>query len=46
MIENVWPGDTETKMAVNAGWESFLPGKKFDGVIGDVALTMLAEPIV
>lgn len=43
MIENVWPGDTETKMAVNADWETFLPGKKFKGVIGDVALTMLAD---
>lgn len=43
MIENVWPGDTETKMAVHADWETFLPGKKFDGIIGDVAVTMLAD---
>jgi hypothetical protein len=43
MIENVWPGDTETKMAVNASWETFLPGKKFNGIIGDVALTLLAD---
>jgi len=43
MIQNVWPGDTDTKMAVNADWETFLSGKKFNGVIGDVALTMLAD---
>lgn len=43
MIENVWPGDTNNKMAVNAYWETFLPGKKFKGVIGDVAVTMLAD---
>lgn len=43
MIENVWPGDTDTKMAVNASWETFLPGKKFNGIIGDVALTLLAD---
>ncbi len=43
MIENVWPGDTNTKMAVNAYWETFLPSKKFNGVIGDVALTILAD---
>lgn len=43
MIENVWPGDTETKTAVNADWETFLPGKKFNSIIGDIALTMLAD---
>jgi hypothetical protein len=43
MIENVWPGDTETKSATNSSWETFLTSKKFDGVIGDVALTLLAD---
>ena len=43
MIEKVWPGDTDTKTAYNSSWETFLPSKKFDGVIGDVALTLLAD---
>ena len=43
MIENVWPGDTDTKHAINSNWETFLPGKKFNGVIGDCALTMLGD---
>lgn len=43
MISNVWPGDTETKTALNAQWESVVLAKKFDGIIGDFALTMLAD---
>jgi hypothetical protein len=43
MIENVWPGNTETKHAVNSSWESFLPGKKFNGVLGDCAMTMIGD---
>ena len=43
MIKNVWPGDTDTKTVVNSHWETFMPGKKFKGVIGDVAVTMLAD---
>lgn len=43
MIQNVWPGNTDTKSATNTNWESFLTSEKFNGVIGDVALTMLAD---
>jgi hypothetical protein len=43
MLENVWPGDTANKHAVNSSWETFLPGRKFDGIIGDIALAMLAD---
>jgi hypothetical protein len=43
MIENVWPGNTDTKTVVNAHWETFMSGKTFNGVIGDVALTLLAD---
>jgi hypothetical protein len=43
MIEKVWPGDTDTKSATNSSWETFLTSKKFDGIIGDVALTLLAD---
>lgn len=43
MIQNVWPGDTETKHAINSDWKTFLPGKKFNGIIGDCALTMLGN---
>lgn len=43
MIENVWPGDADNKQAVNSNWETFITGKKFDGIIGDVALTLLSD---
>lgn len=43
MIQNVWPGDSDTKTTINAHWETFILNKKFDGVIGDVALTLLAD---
>ncbi len=43
MLENVWPGDTDTKKAVNDNWETFMTDRDFNGVIGDVAFTMLAD---
>jgi hypothetical protein len=43
MIEKVWPGDTDTKSAIHGNWETIIPATKFDGVIGDVALTLLAD---
>jgi hypothetical protein len=42
MIANVWPGDTETKKAINANWLAVnLPAESFDGIIGDGSINML-----
>ncbi len=43
MIKNVWQGDTLTKRVFHANWETFVTHERFDGVIGDVALTLLAD---
>lgn len=43
MIKNVWPGDTLTKRVLLANWETFITAEKFNGVIGDVALTLLGD---
>lgn len=42
MIANVWPGDTETKQAINDNWLAVdLPTESFDGIICDGSINML-----
>jgi SAM-dependent methyltransferase len=42
MIENVWPGNTETKRAINDNWLTVeLPENYYDGIIGDGSINML-----
>jgi SAM-dependent methyltransferase len=42
MIENVWPGNTETKRAINDNWLTVeLPENSYDGIIGDGSINML-----
>ena len=42
MIENVWPGNTETKRAIQANWLTVdLPENYYDGIIGDGSINML-----
>ena len=42
MIENVWPGNTETKRAINDNWLSVeLAENYYDGIIGDGSINML-----
>jgi SAM-dependent methyltransferase len=42
MIENVWPGDNETKRAVLGNWLSVdLQENCYDGIIGDGSINML-----
>jgi SAM-dependent methyltransferase len=42
MIENVWPGNTETKRAINDNWLTVeLPENHYDGIIGDGSINML-----
>ena len=44
MIKNVWPGNTETKRAINDNWLSVdLPNNYFSGIIGDGSINMLAH---
>ncbi len=44
MIENVWPGDTQFKQAINADWLSInLPHAFFYGVLGDGSINMLSD---
>jgi hypothetical protein len=43
MIKNVWPGDSLTKRVFHANWETFVTHERFNGIIGDVALTLLAD---
>lgn len=43
MIENVWPGNSGTKRAINDNWLSVeLPEGYYDGIIGDGSINMLA----
>ena len=43
MIENVWPGNSESKQAINDNWLTVhLPPNTFDGVIGDGSINMLS----
>ena len=43
MIENVWPGNTETKRAINDNWLSVeLAENYYDGIVGDGSINMLA----
>ena len=45
MIENVWPGNTETKRAINDNWLTVdLPENYYDGIIGDGSINMLSYP--
>jgi SAM-dependent methyltransferase len=45
MIENVWPGDTETKRAIQDNWLTVaLPENHYDGIIGDGSINMLSYP--
>lgn len=42
MIENVWPGNTETKRAIQANWLTVdLPENYYDGIVGDGSINML-----
>ena len=42
MIENVWPGNSETKRAINDNWLTVeLPEGYYDGIIGDGSINML-----
>ena len=42
MIENVWPGNSETKRAINDNWLTVeLPENYYDGIIGDGSINML-----
>jgi SAM-dependent methyltransferase len=42
MIENVWPGNTETKRAINDNWLTVeLLENSYDGIIGDGSINML-----
>ncbi len=42
MIENVWPGNTETKRAILDNWLTVeLPENHYDGIIGDGSINML-----
>jgi SAM-dependent methyltransferase len=45
MIENVWPGNTETKRAINDNWLTVdLPENYYDGIVGDGSINMLSYP--
>ena len=45
MIANVWPGNTETKRAINDDWRKVdLQNDLFDGIIGDGSINMLGYP--
>lgn len=45
MIQNVWPGDTATKRAVEDNWLTIdLADNQFDGVLGDGSINMVAYP--
>ena len=42
MIENVWPGNTETRRAILDNWLTVdLPENYYDGIIGDGSINML-----
>ena len=43
MIERVWPGNSETKRAINDNWLSVeLAENYYDGIVGDGSINMLA----
>jgi SAM-dependent methyltransferase len=43
MIERVWPGNSETKRAINDNWLTVeLPENYYDGIVGDGSINMLA----
>ena len=45
MIEHVWPGDTDTRRAVQGDWRHMpFDDASFDAVTGDNCLAMLAFP--
>ena len=45
MIERVWPGDTETKRAIEANWLTIeMANDQFDGIIGDGSINMVSYP--
>lgn len=45
MIERVWPGNTETKQAIEANWlTADIANNQFDGVLGDGSINMVGYP--
>jgi SAM-dependent methyltransferase len=45
MIERVWPGNTETKRAIEADWLTVeLASNQFDAVLGDGSINMVGYP--
>ena len=45
MIANVWPGNTETKKAIEADWLTIdLDNNQFDGILGDGSINMVQYP--
>jgi hypothetical protein len=43
MITNVWLGDTDTKKAIVDDWITYETTEKFDGIVGDIALTLMGD---
>lgn len=43
MITNVWSGDTDTKKAIVGDWITYTTDEKFDGIVGDIALTLMGD---
>lgn len=43
MITNVWLGDTDTKRVIVDDWITYETTEKFDGVVGDVAVTLMGD---
>ena len=45
MIERVWPGNTETKQAIEADWLTVdLADNQFEGLLGDGSINMVGYP--
>lgn len=44
MIERVWPGNTETKRAIEADWLTVDLDQDFNGVLGDGSINMVGYP--
>lgn len=43
MLTNVWLGDTETKKAIVGDWVTYETDEKFDGIVGDISLTLMGN---
>ena len=41
MIDNIWPGDTDTKKAINQEWATFDTDQTFSGIVSDGALVLM-----